>query len=466
MRIIKLGCWIRDKLVNIKAGKKHCKENEKLSQSELEFLPAALEIVETPPSPLGRAIVWLLVILFVIAIFWAYFGHVDEVAVAPGKVIPSGYTKTIQAFDTGVVKSIHVKDGSKVQPGDVLIELDTTITAADLARLTKEQAYYQLEIKRLLAEQMGRSFVPEQSASANPQDVQYQMQLYNSRMEEQQAKVAAAQQAVNQAQAALETAQATKQKLAMQLEIAVHREGAMKSLAEMGAVGEFQYLDYKDRLNNIQQDLSAQSSEIVKANHSLLQSMETLHGIVGEHETDIMTKLVEDRRQLQSIQEEISKAEEKHRLSTITAPITGTVQQLAVHTVGGVVTPAQVLMLIVPEGEQMEIEVWVPNKDVGFVYAGQSAEIKVETFNFQKYGTLDATLVEISSDAVEDKDKGLVYRALLRTDVNYFALADDRVVYLSPGMAVTAEVKTRKKRIIEYFTDPFIKYRSEGLRER
>jgi hemolysin D len=178
-----------------------------------------------------------------------------------------------------------------------------------------------------------------------------------------------------------------------------------------------------------------------------------------------MTKLVEDRRQLQAI-EELKKVKEKHRLSTITAPIAGTVQQLAIHTVGGVVTPAQALMLIVPEEAQMEIEAWVANKDIGFIYEGQNAEIKVETFNFQKYGILDAKLVDISTDAVDDKEKGLVYRAILRTEQDHFALANGRKVYLTAGMAVTAEVKTRQKRIIEYFMDPFIKYRSEGLRER
>jgi len=114
----------------------------------------------------------------------------------------------------------------------------------------------------------------------------------------------------------------------------------------------------------------------------------------------------------------------------------------------------------------MEIEAWVDNKDIGFLYSGQEAEIKVETFNFQKYGTLKATLVEISSDAVDDKDKGLIYRALFRTSVDHFDLASDRTVYLTPGMAVTAEIKTREKKIIEYFMDTFVKYLKEGLRER
>ncbi len=450
----------------VKSLKERVSASEELNKDELEFLPAALEVLETPPSPVGRLIVWLVIVIFTIAVIWACIGHIDEVAVAQGKVIPSGYTKTIQAFDTGVVKQIRVQDGSKVQPGDVLIELDTTITAADLARQTKEQAYYQLEIKRLIAEQTGQPFVPDQNPAINLQDMQYQLQLYRSRMSEYQAKVATAQQGINQALAITETAHATQQKLAMQLDIAVEKEAKMKELADVGSVAVFQYLDYREKRITIQQDLAAQTSEMAKANYALQQSKETLNNVIGERDRDIMTKLVEDRHQLQAIEEELKKAEEKYRLSTITSPIAGTVHQLAIHTIGGVVSPAQPLMLIVPEGTQMEIEVWVANKDIGFIYTGQNAEIKVETFNFQKYGTLDAKLVEISSDAVDDKDKGLVYRALLRTDLDYFSLANDRTVYLGPGMAVTAEIKTRRKRVIEYFLDPFIKYMSEGLRER
>ncbi|CQR74266.1 Hemolysin secretion protein D, chromosomal [Sporomusa ovata DSM 2662] len=463
---LKIGDWFQNKITGLKNLHKATEQSDQLTRTEMEFLPAALEVVETPPSPLGRAIAWMLISLFVIALLWACIGHVDEVAVAPGKIIPSGYTKTIQAFDTGVVKTIHVKNGSKVQPGDVLIELDTTFTAADLARQLKEQAYYQLEIARLLAEQQDIPFVPNSNAGVNPQDVQYQLQLYRSRMAEYQAKLAAAQQAVNQAGAALDTIQATKEKLTQQLEIITEQENKMKELADAGAVGSFQYLEYRKQRIGIQQDLAAQSSDLVKANHALLQSMETLNNIKGEHDKDIMQKLVDDRRQLQAVEEDLHKAQEKNRLSTVTSPIAGTVQQLAVTTVGGVVTPAQNLMLVVPEGEQLEVEAWVANKDIGFLYEGQNAEIKVETFNFQKYGTLDATLVEISRDAVEDKDKGLIYRALLRTNSDYFDLASGRTVSISPGMAVTAEIKTRQKQIIEYFMDPFIKYKSEGLRER
>jgi len=456
--------WVQ--ALYVKRQRKEKQRERKLSKAELEFLPGALAVEKTPPSPLGRTTAWFLITLVAIGIIWSCVGEVEEVAVAQGKIIPSGYTKTIQTFDTGVVKAIYVQDGGRVKAGDVLIELDTIFTAADLSRLQKEQAYFQLEIKRLTAEQLGIPFVLEPNDGAIPQDMQYQLQLYQSRQAEYQTKLAMAQQIVEQAKANLESAKSSREKLAVQLEIAVDKESKMRELAENGATAKFQYLDYVERRSNVQQDLAAQQSEILKATHSVMQGQESYNNVKRERERDIMTQLVNDRRQQQSIEEELNKAKEKNRLSTIQAPISGTVHQLAVHTIGGVVTSAQPLMLIVPEGAQLEVETWVANKDIGFLYVGQSAEIKVETFNFQKYGTLDATLVELSSDAVDDKDKGLVYRALLRTEANHFALANDKSAYLNPGMAVTAEIKTRKKRIIEYFMDPFIKYRSEGLRER
>lgn len=337
----------------IKAITKTAAPPRQLTRSELEFLPAALEIVETPPSPLGKITARLIIALFITALGWAVVGHLDEIAVAPGKVIPSGYTKTIQTEDKGVVKAIYVKDGSKVQAGDPLLELDMTVTAADLSR-----------------------------------------------------------------------AQADRQRVAMQLDIAAEKERKMRALAHSGAVATFVYQDYLERYLALQQELAVKDAEVSKANHALLQSR-------------------------------------------ITAPITGTVHRLAVHTVGAVAAPGQILLMLVPDGAQMEIEAWIPNKDIGFVCEGQAAEIKVETFNFQKYGTLKAVVSEISSDAVEDKEKGgLVYRAILRTEQSSFDMANGRTAYLTPGMAVLAEIKTRQKRVIDYFLDPFIKYKSEGLRER
>ena len=190
-----------------------------------------------------------------------------------------------------------------------------------------------------------------------------------------------------------------------------------------------------------------------------------IENVEAERSREIMTSIVDDRQKLSGFTEELKKAEEKDRLSHITAPIDGRVSRLDIHTVGGIVTPAQALMEIVPDEAVMQVEAWVENKDIGFVQPGQEAEVKVETFNFQKFGTIDANVVEVSPNAVEDKDKGRVYRVLMDFDKNSFNV-NGKDVAISSGMTATGEIKIRKKRIIEFFLDPFRQYKSEALRER
>ena len=159
------------------------------------------------------------------------------------------------------------------------------------------------------------------------------------------------------------------------------------------------------------------------------------------------------------------KAESRNRLMTLVAPVDGTVQQLAVHTVGGVVTEAQALMVVVPADEVMEVEAFLENKDVGFVNAGQAAVVKIETFPFTKYGTVPATVAHVSDDAIADENKGLVYATRVRLGKTTIQV-DERTVNLSPGMAVTVEIKTGQRRVIEYFLSPLLQYKDESLRER
>ena len=170
-------------------------------------------------------------------------------------------------------------------------------------------------------------------------------------------------------------------------------------------------------------------------------------------------------RQIESLTRELVKAEQHHKQQSITAPINGTVQQLQVHTVGGVVQPAQALMQIVPEDGQVEVEAWVLNKDIGFVEEGQIAEVKVDTFNFTKYGIIDGTIKNISDDAVSDEEHGLRYLANVQIEKNWMQI-DKRQVNLSPGMGVAVEIKTGQRRLIEYFLSPLLRFTQESIRER
>jgi len=441
------------------------KRKETLAREETEFLPAILEITENPVSPTIRYLVWTIVSIIAIVFLWSIFGHVDEVAVAPGKIIPSGFVKVIQPESKGVVKSIHVKDGQTVKKGDLLIELDQTFSGADLARIKKEIAYYSLDIDRLLAEMNNTTFKPGSNPDIDEKDLSFQRGLYASRTAEFNSKILTAQHNVRQAQVAVNVARINRDKYASLYEIAKDREARLETLLAQNAISQFTVLDYRGRRIELEQNLLAQEGEILRSEAALAQSQEALQSVIAERNRDITTKLVDDRKLLQAGLEDLKKADEKNRLARLTTPIDGRVTQLAVHTIGGVVTEAQPLMVIVPNDVKLEVEAWVANQDIGFIYKGQPAQVKVETFNFQKYGYIDAQVIEISADAVEDKDKGRVYRATLQLDRDYVNVGDQKV-YLGAGMTVSAEIKTREKRIIEFFLDPFRKYQSEGLRER
>lgn len=451
----------------LKNLKKYLDMNSKglLSPSEKEFLPAVLEVVEKPPSPAGRIVMWTIFILITLIMIWSILGHVDEVAIAPGKLIPLGNVKVVQAEDKGVVKAIHVKDGDKVTQGQLLLELDTTISAADLASVKKLLVYYNLEIERLQAEKMGTPFSPQLTAELDSKDVNFQLNVYQSRQNEFRAKLAGAEASVRQNEVSLDVARVNQEKFQAMYEIAKDREERIDKLVQQNAVAEFVLLDYRSKRLEAQQDLASQTVDIIRLKSAILQSQEAVASTVAEHDRDIDTKLVEDRKQVAGYNEELKKAMEKERLSHITAPVDGRVTQLATHTVGGVVTEAQAIMVIVPEDATLAVEAWVANKDIGFVHEGQAAEVKIETFSFQKYGTVDAVVSDVSPDAIEDKDKGRVYRVMLNLNKNQIQVGDKQV-FFGPGMTASAEIKIRQKRIIEFFLDPFRSYQSEALRER
>ncbi len=453
------------KKINRFIQKFHKKNDNNLKEEEIEFLPAALEVIEMPPSPVGRTVLWTLFALIIVIFVWVMVGSVDEVAVANGKIIPNGQVKTVQAEDKGVVKEIYVTEGQIVKKGDLLIELDTTITEADVTSLKHQVAYYSLDIDRLLAEQSNVPFNAKEYPDLEAKDILFQQNLYNSRLAEYNAKMAVARSSMMQAESSVTSSESGYQKVAALFEIAKEKEERVLKLANENAISTFVLLEHQSKRIELQEDMQTQQAEIAKMQWAKVQAQQQMDSIVAERNRDITTTLVEDKKQLAAYQEELKKAQEKNRLSHITAPIDGRVSQLAIHTVGGVVTAAQGLMEIVPEDATLQVEAWVQNKDIGFVQTGQSAEVKVETFSFQKFGTIDAKITEISPNAVEDKDKGRVYRVMLDLEKNSF-IVNGQEVGLSSGMTATGEIKIRQKRIIEFFLDPFRQYKSEALRER
>ena len=433
---------------------------------ETEFLPSILEVTETPPSPVGRLVLWTIVALIVVAAVWMFVGEVDEVAVAEGRVIPVGNVKIVQSQNKGAIKELMVREGDHVEAGQVLLTLDTTKTQADVDQLKKQVAYFQMTVSRLQAEMNDEPFLPPNNEDGilDQKDIESQVALYTSRrsklMADQQKNAAA----IAQETAAIESAQAQQQKYIALYQVALEKEQRLEQLFAENAVSYFQLLEGRATRVEYQKSAEAMDQEIQKEMAKLAEARDVQATTDSAYRQQTMTELVDAKQKLNTYQEELTKANETNVQSEITAPVSGRVNQLAVHTVGGVVSEGQGLMMIVPEDATLEIEAYADNKDIGFIQQGQEAEVKVETFNFQKFGMVEAKVAEISPDAVEpskdNKERGGKYRLAL-------SIEDDKSgIELAPGMNVTAEIKIKKKRVIDFFLDPFRRYKDEAFRER
>ncbi len=435
---------------------------------ETEFLPAILEVTETPPSPTGRLVMWAILLLVVAALTWSYLGHINEVAVAAGKVIPSGQVKTIQVKNKGIVKEINVEEGQQVQEGDVLVLLDPTTTSADYDSLRKRAAYYKLDIQRLTAELTQQPFVPEEDPDLEAHDLAAEMALYQSRTSDYHTQRQSRMDVIEQKVARLQATQATYEKYAQVLAIEQEKEARLTELSEQNAISAFQLLEQQSQTIEYAKNAQAELDSINSIRAEIAEAQQNLANVDASYHKDIMTALVEAKKEYYTVTESIKKAEEDSRMAVIYAPISGRVYNLNIHTVGGIVTDAQPLMQIVPEDAKLEFEVYADNKDIGFIKVGQEAEVKFDTYNFQKFGMYKAEVQEISADAVNEPNnpqQDKKFKLILdptSNDINVYG----QPAKIEIGMSVSAEIKIKEKRIIDFFLDPFRRYTSEALRER
>ncbi len=461
---------------------------ERRERDELAFLPAALEIVETPPSPIGRAIGATLIVLFCLALTWASFGHVDIVASATGKIVPSGRVKLIQPFETGVVRAIHIHDGQSVKAGDLLIELDPTMTAAEQEHIRSDLIAAQLDIARLraaLSDDPEGMFQPP--AGASPALVNMQRKFLAQQINEYRAKLGALDRQRVQKEAERATIAATIAKLDASSPLIQQRVDIRKYLADKELGSKLTYLEIQQLLTENEKDLMVQKSRLQEADAAIAAITQSHAQADAEFRRTLFGELAEAERKAGGLADDLAKAEQRTKLQLLTAPVDGVVQQLSVHTVGGVVTPAQQLAVVVPADAVLEVEAMVPNRDIGFIHPGDDAQIKIDTFNFTRYGLLHGRVVSVSRDAIvretpqdrnNDRPKGaesdssepkgqeFVYSARVSLDRTQIQVDDDAVANLSPGMAVTVEIKTGSRAVISYLLSPLLRYQHESMHER
>ena len=478
----------------------------KREQDEREFLPAHLELTETPLSAAPKWIARLVILFALIALLWAIFGKLDIVAVAQGKTSLGGRSKTIQALETAVVERINVKDGQTVKKGDVLIELAGIGSDSDYNRsLEALRAAYlnKWRSETLLAaienghsprlsssidtdKQVKNNQDAKQAASA-PQALQAASETTSLKQQiiasiPQSAIIEAQTLVLNQYQAwstkdqqlasvkeqrkaERTSTQAQINKLAAMTQIEGQRVSDYRELVAQDYLAKHSLLEQESKYIQAKNDLASQQSTLQQITQAIKQAEDERILNTQTIKRDTLDVLRQANEQIGQLEPEAAKAEQRKQLLTLTAPVDGAVQQLAMHTIGGVVTAAQPIMVIVPSEDKLEIEAIVPNKDIGFVQVGQEVVVKIESFPYTRYGYLTGKVKTVSFDAVENKDLGLVYTAIVSLDKDTLNI-EGKPVRLDAGMNATAEIKTGKRSVISYLLSPLQTKVDESLRER
>jgi hemolysin D len=439
------------------------------SDDERAFLPAHLELTEAPTSPAARWFMRLIIAFFCVALLWACIGKLDIVAVAPGKIVVGSRTKILQTAETAVVKRILVRDGQRVKRGQLLIELDATATAADFSQA--DDALITAKLTELrqsaLKDALAHGRPPRlQSAGGIPQArIAAEQALATSTFSAFNAKRQNLEATIAQRRAELQTLQSMIGPLEDTARIAKSRADDYARLVEGKYVGRHEYLLREQERIAAERDLTAQRGRLSEARSAVQGAEEQLHVLVADMRQQTLESLRQASEQVAQLTPQVAKTQQRNTLMQLRAPVDGSVQQLAVHTVGGVVTPAQPLLAVVPSEESMEVEATVLNKDIGFVHARQPVTVKVESFPYTRYGYLEGSVESISHDAAQNEKMGLIFPARIRLKHTHLNIDGVRVA-MTPGMSLSVEIKTGKRRVIDYLISPLRTNVGEAFREK
>jgi hemolysin D len=430
---------------------------------------------------------WTIMALVLAAFLWACFGKVDIIATATGRIIPSGQVKLIQPFEIGVVKAIHVSDGDHVRAGDLLIELDPTTDQAERDRIARDLSQAEVDAARLTAALNGNAdnFIPP--PGADPALVEAARRELVAELSAHRAKLDGFDQQIAAKAAERDEAKSTIVKVAASLPIVQRRADIYAKLEKNEYSSKVAGLEAEQQLVEAQHDKALAQHQLDGAEAAIAALRQDRDGADAEFRRQALDDLAKAQQKAAEERQEQVKATEKVGLQSLRASVDGTVEQLSIHTIGGVVTPAQALMVIVPDGSKLQVEAMLPNRDVGFVHPGQQAEVKVDAFTYTRYGLLHGKVEGVSRDALRtqprddssdrsgrdadpaatrDSDRqGSAYVArvtLFQTTVD----TEEGPLPLEPGMSVTAEIKTGRRRVISYLLSPLLRYRHESLRER
>jgi HlyD family type I secretion membrane fusion protein len=434
-----------------------------------DFLPEAQTLAEREPAPMARAVIYAVAGAFAALLLWAGLSEVEQVASAPAVVRPAGKVKTVNHPDGGRVARIHVVEGERVAAGDVLFSLDTGTVREEVAKLANEFAALSAEVARLTAEAAedgGALRFDAALAASRPDLVANERSLFESRRATLASRRAAADQLIEQRSREGAALAARRTQLDGSLVILAEQEAAISQLAGKGYFPKLRHLSVKRQISELEGQIAETAHSARAAAAALAEARDRRRSVDAEWRSAVLDRLGAARREAAQAKGRL--AQEQGRLDgrTVVAPVAGRVQNLAVAAAGQSVSANETLLHIVPDGERLVVEARVANEDIGYIRAGQRATVKVRTFDFIRYGTLDGVVDEVAADAVEDQRTGaMAFPVTIRTERDWLEEGGRRHP-IAAGMQVEVDLHIGERSLLSYLTDRMSRTAETAFRER
>ena len=424
-----------------------------------EFKPLLIEIEDKPLNPLGRIILYLVLAIMVFATAWLILAKVDVVVSAQGKVIPSGEIKILKPLESGVVSKIFVKESDKVKKGDILIQIDPTVTDASLSSKQDDLAVIDSDIVLLEALINESNLSKDELNKLNSS----QLSLYNSQKQILASTYESNKAKLNSAKLDIKASESEVNRLSLLLSKEEEAKARLQKVLDL--IEKKEYEEVSKNVINLKEQRDIALYRLKESNKKLEEIIEENQKAIKTIKSSWIETSLSKEKEKRELSAQINAILFSNKTQQIKSPVDGFVGKLLVHTEGGVVSPNDNLISIVPSDAPLIIKANVLNKDIGFLKLDQEVAVKIDTFSFQKYGLLQGNIIEISKDAIEDEKLGLIYEIKIKPK-SLDIKVEGETKQLEIGMSVIAEVKTGKRRVIELFIYPIIKYMDEGLSVR
>lgn len=434
-----------------------------------DFLSPAEAIVQRPAPPVARAVLYVCVSALLVALLWAGLATTEEIVYATGRLRTTQRTVVVQALETSVIETIHVREGQRVAKGEPLVTLDPTLSGSDLGQLEVRWLALDAQRQRVEAELAGKPYAKGRDADPG------QVALYLERQRTKEARLRSLDATIAKTRAELETARKSVEVLTKRVDTVNDMEKVMTTLYEKELGSRVRMLSSRDQRLEVENTLSATQNRIKELRHSLAEAEAERDVFHREWAQKLNEELVEVRRDLDLTVEAIDKAKFRKDRAVLTSPVDGVVLEVAKRSEASVVREAEQLVVIVPADLRMEVEARVDARDVGLVSQGTPARVKVDTFPYQKYGTLGGTVTVVSSDSFaretqrqpeqQRPEDTAYFVAQIDLGADSLRMPGGTPVSLLPGMTVSAEIIIGRRSVLSYLLRPLAETVDDALHE-